>query len=87
MLHFPVGGWLRVATAFAKRVCDDGPWDEPLIELALEVTKKVAECLKEGYPVRGIWNANLSGTFKVWCDASRTPTASVLECNGKILED
>ena len=86
--HYPVAGWLRVATAFAKRACTDGGWDAPLTPEAKAVADALIKRLRdEGDPVGGVWKANSAGPWRVWCDASSTATAVVLDCDGATVED
>lgn len=87
--HYPVCGWLRVATAFIKRKAnaiterwDDVITDEEVRTLLMEVVNKV----KNNDPVRGLWCVN-SYEAKVWVDASSVALGVAMEIDGVIVED
>ncbi|KFD46110.1 hypothetical protein M513_13005 [Trichuris suis] len=87
--HLPVCGWLRVATAFAKRKANDATasWDEVidddelrtlLLEIAAEVNVRD--------PARGRWDVS-GKEARVWVDASSLAVGVALEVGGSIVED
>lgn len=87
--HYPVCGWLRVATAFIKRKAnaiterwDDVITDEEVRTLLMEVVSKV----KNNDPVRGLWCVN-SYEAKVWVDASSVAIGVAMEIDSVIVKD
>ena len=87
--HYPVCGWLRVATAFIKRRANNVTqnWDEPVScehvrSFLEEVQTRVARC----DPARGRWDVS-GETAHVWVDASSIAIGVVLEVNGEAVED
>ena len=85
--HFPIAGWARAAAGMVKRLCADDKWDKPLNASARACAEEMLSKLAEKDPVNGVWNVDLNGRFRVWCDASDTATAAVLECNDEPIED
>ena len=87
--HYPVCGWLRVATAFIKRRANDVTerWDDTIaggeIRTLLEETVKE---VRKSDPVRGRWSAS-SDEARVWVDVSSMALGVAIEINGSIVED
>jgi len=87
--HFPVCGWLRVATAFIKRRANAATigWDDevrdPLLSRMLaDVFTRVAQT----DPTRGDWCVD-GQDVTVWVDASSLATGVVIESGGAVAED
>ena len=79
--HYPVCGWLRVATAFIKRRANSVTqnWDEPVRcghvrSFLAEVQTRIARC----DPARGRWDVS-GEKAHVWVDASSIAIGVVLE--------
>ncbi|KAG0714885.1 hypothetical protein GWK47_001430 [Chionoecetes opilio] len=87
--HYPVCGWLRVATGFIKRrtnFLSEG-WDEVIVdeEIRRFLDEVVAEVRKND-PVRGFWSAR-GDEARVWVDASSLALGAAVEIDGSIVED
>ena len=87
--HFPVCGWLRVATAFLKRRAnavttgwDDEVEDPPLRRMLEEIIVRAAQI----DPTHGDWCVN-GRDVTVWVDASSLATGVAIEYGGAIVED
>ena len=87
--HFPVCGWLRVATAFIKRHAntvtagwDDETHDPQLRSMLLDTMARV----HQNDPVRGEWCVDAK-ELNVWVDASSLATGVVLTTDGSAVED
>ena len=87
--HFPVGGWLRLAVSYVKRLCngDHGSWEEPIAEEAASRANEIAECIVGEDPVRGSWLVRPGSEFTLWCDASSLAMGAALERDDRIIED
>ena len=84
--HYPVAGWLRVASSFLKRMCR-GEWDEPVDDCVREVYQEICTKLKENDPVGGCWNVACDEDVRIWCDASSIAIGTAIEVGGFIIED
>ena len=87
--HYPVCGWLRVATAFIKRRANSvtQTWDEPVrcehVRSFLdEVQTRVARC----DPAGGRWDVS-GEKADVWVDASSIAIGVVLTVDREVVED
>ena len=78
--HYPVAGWLRVASSYLRRLCSAcGKWDEALPADAAEVARLLWEHLRSDDPVGGVWCVP-EGSWLLYTDASDLARGSVLEC-------
>ena len=87
--HFPVCGWLRVASSYLKRRANamTNSWDSEITDP--ELCAMVAETLqrvKAEDPVRGRWDVSGSKAV-VWVDASSVAMGALLEVDGEAVED
>ena len=85
--HYPVAGWLRVASSFVKRGCQGDAWDSFADRVAIERLKEVLTRLKADDPVKGVWSVPPTGVTNIWCDASKIAYGVALERGDKIIED
>ena len=87
--HYPVCGWLRVATAFIKQRANDVTkgWDDMItggqVRMLLEET---VQEVRKSDPVRGRWSASNDGA-RVWVHASSIVLGITIEMNRSIAED
>ncbi|KFD46672.1 hypothetical protein M513_12440 [Trichuris suis] len=89
MGHYPVCGWLRVATAFIKREANrvSSRWDEPIHDDRIqEHLDEVAREVSKNDPVRGRWDVSGSAA-RVWEDASALALGVALEVDNSVIED
>ena len=87
--HYPVCGWLRVATAFIKRRANflSERWDEVIADEELRrCLDEVVLEVKKNDPVRGFWTAR-GDKARVWVDASSLALGAAVEIDGSIVED
>ena len=87
--HFPVCGWLRVATAFIKRRANAATqsWDEPIrCDHVRSFLTEVQQRVTQSDPVRGRWDVS-GEKAHVWVDASSIAIGVVLELHGDVVED
>uniref|UniRef100_A0A5S6QBG4 Integrase catalytic domain-containing protein n=1 Tax=Trichuris muris TaxID=70415 RepID=A0A5S6QBG4_TRIMR len=87
--HFPVCGWLRVATAFVKRKANEltAGWDDPICGPELvAILRQIDARVRQHDPVRGRWDVT-GETGKVWVDASGIAIGVAVEIGGSIVED
>ena len=88
--HYPVAGWLRVASSFIQRCtaqeCSgwNGSVNESIMEKLCYVNNKLST---EGDPVRGKWPVNVERPACVWADASAIALGVALVVDGDIIED
>ena len=85
--HYPIGGWLRIASSFAKRQCGGKNWDHKVGMHAMTILNDIFDKLKNHDPVGGKWCISEGKSCKVWCDASSLGIGVTLEENGNIIED
>ena len=85
--HYPVAGWLRVASSFVKRGCQGNAWDSFADRVAIERLKEVLTRLKADDPVKGVWSVSPTGVTNIWCDASKIAYGVALERGDEIIED
>jgi len=85
--HYPIGGWLRPASSFVKRLANNVDWDSEINGHCKAVLGEIQTKMKLSDPVRGIWEVQKEADFKVWCDASSLAIGVVLTMNGKPIED
>ena len=88
--HYPVAGWLRVASSFIQRCtaqdCDG--WDKKVDDEIMKKLHDVNRKLKaEGDPVRGRWPVDIRKPVVLWSDASAIALGVALEVDGDIIED
>uniref|UniRef100_A0A5S6QHX4 Integrase catalytic domain-containing protein n=1 Tax=Trichuris muris TaxID=70415 RepID=A0A5S6QHX4_TRIMR len=87
--HYPVGNWLRVATAFVKRESNRAVsrWDEPVDDIRIRNhLADIVSKLKKSDPVHGRWDVS-SKRAKIWVDASMLALGVALEVDGSVIED
>ena len=85
--HYPVCGWLRVATSYVKRTCQGERWDDSVGPEADKMLREILYRVRGEDPVRGVFSVNSSDTGRVWCDASSLALGVVIEIGGHIVED
>ena len=87
--HFPVCGWLHVATAFVKRRANavttgwDDKTQDPMLRRMLD---EIVMRSSQTDPARGDWCAD-GQEVTVWMDASSLPTGVAIEYDRAIIED
>ena len=87
--HYPMSGWLRMATAFTKRRANEVMvgWDEIIVnEELMALLKGVVDKIRKNDPIRGRWCAS-SDKARVWIDASSMALGVAVEINGAIIKD
>ena len=87
--HYPVCGWLRVATSFIKRRANDVTerWDDAIADGEVRtLLEEVVKEIRKNDPVRGRWDAS-SEKARVWVDASSIALGVAVEINGSVVED
>jgi transposase InsO family protein/ribonuclease HI len=85
--HYPIGGWLRVASSFLKRMCVGHTWEDPAGEQAQDMLIELLDRVRADDPVRGQWYVSETKTCRIWCDASCLALGVVAEVNGRTIED
>lgn len=85
--HYPVGGWIRLATSYIKRNVIVDKWDDFVNESVYGILKLIKKELALGDPVQGVWNFSGKGNVKLWCDASSFAMGVLVEVDEVILED
>ena len=68
--HYPVAGWLRVASSFVKRHAEGQRWTDYVEDRETRMLQEIVEIVREDDPVRGRWQMPKTDKGKVWCDAS-----------------
>ncbi|KHJ41639.1 hypothetical protein D918_08286 [Trichuris suis] len=87
--HYPVCGWLRAASAFAKREANrvTERWDEPIHEDRIRAQlSEIANAVKTNDPVHGRSDVS-SGKARIWVDVSMLALSVALEVGGSVIED
>ena len=88
--HYPVGGWLRVASGFIQReiaalkIGWDDEVDQRIMDLLISIEMRMQD---EGDPVGGRWVVSPDEPLVIWADASKIAIGVKLEVNGDIIED
>lgn len=85
--HYPVGGWLRPACSFIKRLSNEVGWDQAVPENVWLLAKEIWERVSSSDPVNGIWCVDGGRDCTVWCDASSLAMGIKVEIGGNIVED
>ena len=85
--HYSVCGWLRVACSYIKRHSCGSAWTDDIGDKCLGWIKEVVSRVGECDPVQGVWTAPVSGSIRVWCDASNLSLGVVLKMDGRTVED
>lgn len=85
--HYPVGGWLRVACSYIKRMAEGTSWADNIGIRARAMIGEVIERVNEEDPVKGEWAVSNSSIGTVWCDASSIALGVVLEIGDVVVED
>ena len=85
--HYPVAGWLRVASSYVKRRAEGSHWEDQVGENAVSMIKDVIERVKKDDPVRGSWYVKETTRGVVWSDASSLALGVLLEVNNSVVED
>ena len=76
--HYPVAGWLQVASSFVKRGCQGNAWDSFADRVAIERLKEVLTWLKADDPVKGVWSVPPTGVTNI------SPVALQLQAPPKV---
>lgn len=87
--HFPVCGWLRVASAYVKRRVNLSTrgWDDAVVgEEPRMLLTEILTRVKKDDPARGRWDVK-GDTARVWVDASSLALGAAVEVDGCIIED
>ena len=87
--HFPVCGWLRVATAFVKQRANTVTtgWNDEAQDLLLaQMIRDIFTRVTQENPVKGDWCISGQEVI-VWVDASSLVTGMVGKSNGVVAED
>ena len=85
--HYPVAGWLRVATSYCKRHCQADGWGERISELSAKMMWEVYDKVQRYDPVRGVWDVSGEDELVVWTDASIIAQGVVCESSKGVVED
>ena len=88
--HFPVAGWLRVASGFLQQctAADGVGWDESVSADTMKKVREVAAMIeKQGDPAKGQWVVRHDAPVTVWTDASSIALGVAIEVDGDIVED
>lgn len=85
--HYPVGGWLRPACSYLKRLANSVEWDEKVSDCIVLKLKDIFSRVEVNDPVKGVWTVSKGNVGTVWCDASSIATGIVVEINDVIVED
>lgn len=87
--HYPVCGWLRVATAFIKRRANHvrKRWDDVVADEEVRgLMEKIVSEIRRNDPVPGKWDVK-SNEATVWVDAGSLALGVAIEIGGYIVED
>ena len=85
--HYPVAGWLRVASSFMKRSAEGAGWEDDVGVVAQRMLKDVQERVRTEDPVKGAWTVPHGESGTIWCDASSIAIGTLLEVGGVVVED
>lgn len=85
--HYPVAGWLRVASSYIKRSAEGVNWEDDVGERAHAMMCELLDKVRKEDPVKGKWYVPAAECGVVWCDASSLATGVVLEIGGNVVED
>jgi len=88
--HYPVCGWLRVASGYIQRLTakEGVGWDEKVSQETMDKVRQVSERLLSGEdPVKGKWLAREGGKMTVWTDASNLALGVVITIDDVVVED
>ena len=87
--HYPVCGWLRVATSFVKRRASQSTerWDDVVQDQDVcRMLEEIVDRVKKDDPVKGRWDAR-GELARLWVDASAVALGAVVEMDGDVVED
>lgn len=87
--HYPICGWLRVATAYNKRMANDFTegWDDAITNEELrKYLQETVDEVRKSDPVHGRWDVK-GDRVKVWVDASSMAHGVAVEMDGCVVED
>ena len=87
--HLPIGGWLRVAAAYIKRLANQEStgWDDEIKSPGLRsIISEVFSRIADDDPAKGSWEVE-GNEAVVWVDASSLALGVCIEANGNIIED
>lgn len=85
--HYPVAGWLRIATSFIKRQSEGEKWTDYIGDRAQLMIEEVVDAVLKDDPVRGKWGVKPTEEGVVWCDASNLGMGVLVEMDGVVVED
>ena len=86
--QLPVCGWLRVATAFMKRIANSSTstWDDEIHDDSLRaMLEDTFRRGKQNDPAKGRWDV-VGEEATVWVDASSLELGIVIEADGHVVE-
>jgi transposase InsO family protein len=85
--HYPVGGWLRTACSYIKRLTNETGWDETIATHVRSLAQELLDRVSKQDPVKGKWNVDSNGEGVVWCDASSMAIGCCLTVDDQVVED
>lgn len=87
--HYPVAGWLRVATAVLQRLTAEEKidWDDQVSNAVEHIVREIDKRLRQCDPVRGNWLVHSNSALRLWTDASSLAVGIAVEIDGDIVED
>ena len=87
--HYPVAGWLRVATGFVKRHSVGSRWEDDIGCQSKQMLQEMLQDVRDKDPVAGKWSASSkpATAARIWCDASSLALGCMLEIAGDVVED
>ena len=85
--HYPVAGWLRLASSFVKRHAEGEKWDGYIGDRAQTMIEEIVQRVGQDDPVRGEWAVKQAAEGTVWCDASDLCKGVMLDIGGVVVED
>ena len=86
--HLPVAGWTRVASSFAKRLCEGEAWKIPsAVRMMADIQADIAADIAMHDPAQGVWNVDPNRAYQVFCDTSLAALAVVIKWDNRVMED
>lgn len=87
--HYPVCGWLRVASSFLKRQAESSSnnWDDHVSSTVHGLCLELLERVRNNDPVHGTWSVPETNVAEVAVDASSLATGCCVVIAGQVVED